>query len=279
MWNSFKNILIPVDFTTNTEVAVMKGIELADNDCTIHLLHVQRNILVGSIESYQPAFSINSGRDHIDIEKKLGEWKMLIEDCFSAVHVCTWIAPGGSVQTAIEKRAKHLGVNLIIIGKQSHHSWFPFLNTVVPSKLARRSRISVLTVRPGAIRSRTKSVVVSVTDGLNSRKKEIIVSICSKFHVKIHLVTFNHDGKQMSESDAAKLLQFYQWLKFAADCSVEHVILSGEHKARSMLQFAKKIDADLLLVHPQTETRIGWRNSHISDVLPASSKLQVMSVQ
>ena len=37
----FKNILIPVDFSVNTEVAVKQAIELAcTNGSTIHLLHV-----------------------------------------------------------------------------------------------------------------------------------------------------------------------------------------------------------------------------------------------
>ena len=43
MLNSFKNILIPVDLAGNTDVAVKKGLELADKDTIIHLLHVQND--------------------------------------------------------------------------------------------------------------------------------------------------------------------------------------------------------------------------------------------
>ena len=47
MLNSFKNILIPVDLAENTEVAVKKGLELADHDTVIHLLHVQNESVNG----------------------------------------------------------------------------------------------------------------------------------------------------------------------------------------------------------------------------------------
>ena len=43
MSSLFKSILIPVDFSANTEVAVNQAIELAcTNGSTIHLLHVIR---------------------------------------------------------------------------------------------------------------------------------------------------------------------------------------------------------------------------------------------
>ena len=44
---SVRNILIPVDLSINTEVAVKKGLELAHGRTTIHLLHVQIKILPG----------------------------------------------------------------------------------------------------------------------------------------------------------------------------------------------------------------------------------------
>ena len=49
MQSGFKTILIPVDFTINTEIAVKKALEVADiNEATIHLLHVlqENNSLV-----------------------------------------------------------------------------------------------------------------------------------------------------------------------------------------------------------------------------------------
>ena len=39
---SFKTILVPVDFSINTEVAINKAVEVADKDgANIHLLHIR----------------------------------------------------------------------------------------------------------------------------------------------------------------------------------------------------------------------------------------------
>ena len=43
MLNSFKNILIPVDFSVNTDVAIKKAMDLAEDHTIIHLLHVQND--------------------------------------------------------------------------------------------------------------------------------------------------------------------------------------------------------------------------------------------
>ena len=36
------------------------------------------------------------------------------------------------------------------------------------------------------------------------------------------------------------------------------------------------VETDLLIVHPEAETKIGWFNKHISDELPVNSKTQVL---
>lgn len=38
---SFRNILVPVDFSINSEVSINKALEIADNEAaTLHLVHV-----------------------------------------------------------------------------------------------------------------------------------------------------------------------------------------------------------------------------------------------
>jgi hypothetical protein len=60
---------------------------------------------------------------------------------------------------------------------------------------------------------------------------------------------------------------------------VEYAALYGSNKAKAILKYAEKVNADMLLVYPEVETKIGWLNTHISDVLPPASKVQVLAVQ
>lgn len=193
------------------------------------------------------------------------------------IHVNTWILPASSVQQAIAKKARDLQTDLIVIGKNSNHTWFPFLNTVIPSELAELTGTSVLTVKPGALHNKIKTAVVPVTDELTQKKTDVIAALCKKCKMRVHLVTFINGDHVPEGFSASPLLQVYQWLKNTLHCTVEYTVLHGNNKAKAILTYAEKINADVVLVHPESETRIGW-NKHISDVLPSQSKVQVLAV-
>jgi nucleotide-binding universal stress UspA family protein len=268
MLEAFKTVLVPVDFSVNTEVAVTKAITLIDGeDAVIHLLHV-----------LQPfAFSNNTG-SYADCEKKLQQWKGSIEECHSGVQVQVHITITGPVQRSICQAATELRPDLIVIGQSATHSGFAFFRPVLPMALATATGIPVLTVKPGALHNRTKTVVVPVADALPESKMQALELLCRKGKPNIHLVTFVSEGNATPEFSASVLLQMYQWLKSRLRCPVDYAVVHGTNKAKAILQYAEKMNADILVVHPVTETRIGWGNQHISDVLPRGSKVQVLAL-
>lgn len=274
MSNSFKKILIPVDLSSNTEVAVKKGLELAENGTTIHLLHVLNE---PSISHKLFSGKKNNPSTVAEIEKKMGQWKSTIEEYGDGISVNTWLAMECQVQNAIEIKAKQLGADLVIICKESKHSWLPFLNTVSPNQLVHRIGKPVLTVKPGSIYNKVKAVIVPVSGKTADHKMEIISTICQKFRVKVYLVTFING--EPADFYASHLLQLYQWIKSNLHCPVEYAALHGSNKAKAILKYAERVNADMLLVYPEVETKIGWLNTHISDVLPRASKVQVLAVQ
>jgi hypothetical protein len=106
-----------------------------------------------------------------------------------------------------------------------------------------------------------------------------LVLLCKKTRLNIHLVTFVDEKNTPSEFSASTLLQVYQWLKTKLHCPVEYAVVHGSNKAKAILQYAKKNNADILLVYPKKETQLNWWNRHISDVLPADSKVQILAVE
>ena len=280
MNTSFRSILIPVDLSINTEIAVKKGLELADNGTIIHLLHVQSHNLTGfSGMTRQFQDSVNSSTGEKEITHCLEQWKSSIEDCDKDIKVFLSLTKRGSIQQAIEKKAIAAGADLIIIGKNSHHSWFPFLNTVISSRLVQNTGIPVLTVKPGSFHNKTRKVVVPILTQTAGQKMEIILTICQKFRVQIYLVTFFGSRDEPLDYYASSLLQAYKWLKTSIGCPVDYAVLQGRNKAKAILNYAEKINADILLLYPETETKIGWMNQQISDVLPASTKVEVLTVR
>jgi nucleotide-binding universal stress UspA family protein len=274
--NSFSTILIPVDLTINTEVAVKKGIELADDGTTIHLLYVLK----------APWFSVRfraysrlerPGVYRRFIVQKITQLHQQIRNKKPAIAVHTSVSIGRTVQRAINEKAAALKPDLIIIGKHTQRKRFPFLITVAPRKIVQQTGIPVLTVRPGCMQNSTRTVVIPITGNSIDNKMKMIEMLSRKYRLKVYLVTFlNKNRPDDSYSDA--LLKVYRWLKEIVHCPVDYVALRGENKGKTILDYAHKVDADLLLIYPESETKIGWLN-HVSDVLLPVSRLQVLVVR
>jgi len=273
----FSTIVVPVDFSINSDVAINKALEMAEEPAVLHLVHVMDHAsfnlpVVKLKKTTHPA-------ERTTARKMLQEWKQSIEDDFHEIEVRTWIVAASSCQQAIADKAKEVQADLIVIGKSSSHTWFPFLNTITSSTLSELTGIAVLTVKPGSLHNKIKTVVVPVTDHLAQNKIEVVAALCKRYKMKVYLVTFLNDDHVPEEFSASSLLQVYQWLKNTLHCSVEYAVLHGSNKARSILSYAETINADILLVNPKSETRMGWWNRQISDVLPSQSKVQVLTVQ
>jgi hypothetical protein len=107
---------------------------------------------------------------------------------------------------------------------------------------------------------------------------EAIAALCKINRLKVHLVSFMTGENVPVQFSSSALLKLYQWLKDTLHCQVEYTVLHNDNKARAVLLYAEKVNADMLLVNPVSETRIGWMNRHISDVLSPDSKVQVLTV-
>jgi nucleotide-binding universal stress UspA family protein len=278
---AFKNILIPVDFSINTEVAVKKALELIEpQHSMIYLLHVQK-LTPRIIRIIKIIF----GKDNSTSQKAMSKLRfnelhnLICESCPSIEVVREQKKAKGIEKTIIEK-ANNIKPDIIVIGKHSHHIWFPFLNTVFPNRIAKSTGCPVLTVKPGSIYNRIKSIVVPVGSAIPKRKVELIVALKKKFRISIHLVTVMGNKSDSNEFSAYALLSTYRFLRDAVQCPLDHEVLHGDNVAKSAFKYAQNIKADILLVDPESETRLStFPDKHISDELKADSRLQILTVQ
>jgi nucleotide-binding universal stress UspA family protein len=277
----FSTILVPVDFTVNTEVAIKKALALCENpEATIHLLHIPKISVTNVVNFYQNyPWHSSKAEDStiIEAEKQMEKLKNYILVIKRDINVITWVSYENSVESAIINKAKAIQADLVVIGKNSHHSWLPFLNTVVPVRVAKKTGMAVLTVKPGAINHQIKTVVIPISNKIPERKIATIDALRKKFRIHICLVTFLDNGDD-PEILPSSLLNAYRYLKTGSMSNVDFEVLKGNNRAKSILNYCKKVNADLLIVNPESETRIGWLNKHISDVLPVQSKTQILAV-
>jgi nucleotide-binding universal stress UspA family protein len=277
----FKNILIPIDFEVNTEMAVNKAGELSDaGETTIHLFHVYKTSFFSKLYRY------HRSRDNGDPDTtmlnccdKLTQWERLLETNYPGIKVNTDIKRAISVQNAIICKAKSAEADLIVICKQSYNKGFTFLNTVFPNRIAKATGSPVLTFKPGSIYTKTICIVVPVGPTIPKRKLEMLLEFKNKFRISIHLVTVVKKKQTSNEISAYALMQTYKFLKDAVQCPLHQEVLRGDNVAAAALDYAKSIKADMLLVEPESETQLSsFPKKHINDEIRPNSKLQVLAI-
>ncbi len=277
----FNNILVPVDFSVNTEVAVKQAIELTDaKGSSIHLLHIvkpKNNWTVIPVRN-QPGSPLDKNHREKGILLKLKEWKQAIEEAIPNSDVNTCVIEG-TVHDTITAAAKQIKPQLIIIGKKNNSRFFSFLSSVYPNELAKSTDCPVLTAMRGSANTKTKIIVIPVRSIIPKRKIELAKIFAEKYRAKIHLVALQNDiGTGDTERKA--LLETYRILKMQLPNPIEYHVLISNNFPKATLAYAKSIGADVLFVNPRTETKISnLTGKHINDVLASSSKLKILSVE
>ncbi|MES1220751.1 MAG: universal stress protein, partial [Bacteroidota bacterium] len=228
LFQSFKNILVPVDFTLTTEIAVRKTIELIDpGNSAIHLVHI---IL--------PKFSKNS--DHNKIVAALLQWKTVINEIFPDVIVKMYIIQGKPVQEMITQKAEEIRPDLIIVAKNSNRKWFSFKKTIDAGKLATATHCAILAIKPGSVSNKIRSIVIPVASSIPARKLDMLVPLAARKKATVFLLSMMSEAHGFDDSSTSHaLIETYRMLKGEVNCQVYHKIISGNNVARAVLQFAK----------------------------------------
>jgi nucleotide-binding universal stress UspA family protein len=268
---TFNKILIPVDFSLNTEIAIKKAIGLAGGEeTTLHLLHVTR-----------PGKKVVSQFRNWVVERDLQQLKYTLQVENPALRVRTHIMKGFSIQRTIIECAAMINPDLIIIAKQnSRRRWWAFTSLISPDVVAKKSNCPVLTAKPGSMDSRTKVIVLPIRNFLPERKLEWAVLLAKKYKAQVHLLAIQqHEPKDGSLSQV--FLKAYHLLREKLHHPIEYSAAVRHNAARAALNYAELIMADMILVNPETESGIsGFTGTrHISDMLNRDSKIQVLDVE
>jgi nucleotide-binding universal stress UspA family protein len=274
--NFFERILVPVDFSINTEVAVKKAIQLATpGSTTLYLFHVKSSTL--SIDGVAALL----GTQQDTAGDRLMEWEKYIRAVQPGLEVNTTLAAPGNIQDSLIAFAGKIKASLIIIGKNSRHSILPFLNTVISSTIAEATSCPVLTVKPGSMQQGVNTIVMLVTDFFPTRKIDLLSALNSTVPLNVHLLSILDAGQVCNEQTASALLNCMRSIRNRFKCNVQHSLIHSNNKAIAALRYAEKINADMLLLNPETESSINtWMSKKdITDVLGPASQLQVLSVQ
>lgn len=265
----FKNILIPVDFTENTDAAINNAIAVANSKNTsIHLLHVHLNTCTVFPYDLNGAFVMRPN-DHNavadSIEERLNKIKKKIKQVSPSIEVLTCIEKGKTVQQAIIDQAKTILPDLIVISKRKGHSWPFFSNALNCSLIARETKCAILNVAPGTLLTKLKTIVMPLRSFLPGRKLALLSALTRNQKPTVHLVTMFNKNPDPIESEV--FIDTYRSLSQVLHYPVNHKVAFGNNAAKNILKYARDIEADIVLVNPFEETAISrLMGTHITDM-------------
>ena len=278
----FKEILVPVDFSVNTEIAVKQAVELAcTDDSIIHLLHIKKpkTIWHKVFASFRPIQHLHNRESLKSIKTKLQQWKETIKETIPNSQVNSYVR-AGKVEYQIQKAAKELNPHLIIIGKKANSKLFNFFHSVCPNSIAKSTGCPVLSVIKRTIDNKIKIIVIPVSSFVPKRKIELVVEFAKKYRAEIHLITIPNKINIEETNSNSSFLETYRILKTSLTNPIEYHILKGNNLAIAILEYAECVKADLIFVNPGTETKISSiTGKHINDSLESSSRLKILSIE
>jgi len=277
---SFSNILIPVDFSINTEIAVQKALWFAgQGNTTIHLLHVINTTPhVGGfyVHGFSMSLPLTTSSLKTLSETRMEEIKCRILDSASNTAVTIRVVKNEPIQDTIIHFASKLQTDLIIIGKNKNHNWFPFLKTINANAVSTQTKSAVLTVKPGGISNKIKSVVIPIGITKPERKIELLSAVTGSNRPRIHLVIFFK--KDDPDKCHSVFLETYRTLSEYLHYPVEYEILTGSNTAKIIYDYARSVRADMLILNPDEESEINSISGmQTNDLIKPNSRLNVLT--
>jgi len=249
MPNIFSRILLPVDFSVNTEIAVRSAVQLIGNsESAIHLVHVFSPFqsVAKRPAEFHLFFSVHKSSLYKENLKKLEQWKKTLEHTLDKTKVTSEIIVSHNVEKSI------------ICNSENFHPYFKsqkrFRFTISSSRITHLTGSAVLTLMPGILPLKTQTVVMPISDFVPTRKISVLGSLNRKLNLKVFLVSIKHGTGGSDSGSANAMIQTFRLLKTSLNCIVECKIVNDTNLARGAWLFAQSVHADMMLVHPYSET-------------------------
>ncbi|MDX2045523.1 MAG: universal stress protein [Chitinophagaceae bacterium] len=280
MQELFKHIVVLTDIEGKKQSLLGFSAELA-HLCKakldlVHLLN-HLNYAIGSPLDYHlaPVVYINNGKREIENKLKLIASRIGYENGLQiSVKVLT-----EQPEKSLKQYAMETGVDLVILQACNNKLTMDYFRNSHVERIINYMECPVLTITGHKNANGIKSIVIPVGDLIPRRKLKLAFLVAKVYSAKIHLVTSAGVGED-SEKCINNLLSACAMLKAWGNVQVECKRLDGADYGQSVIRYARKIFADLIVVNPGRETRLsGWINFLLGARIYTDSGIPVLIVK
>lgn len=260
---------------------MQKAIQLANEfGADLHVLHVQTPLITlpfiyeGIYVS--PGNSMNSSKQtKRKMDELITEFSPLMKpglEINGTVVIGNWF-------TMMKETIITNHIDLVVIPKNPKRFFGALLYELNLNRLSKQTQCPVLTVTQNLDLGHVKNIVVPVDDFLPIRKLTLATYIARKYKAKVHLTGAgsNAEGKDLTNS--IFLAKSYQLLNKYTDVQIHYPSNKSNTLAEDSLAYAKSVNADLIVVNPGKESRLGkWFSALLGKYLYKESSIPVLTV-
>ena len=270
MYRLFNNILIPVDLRRDTLPMVEKALIIATRfDSNVHLLYVMKK----SIWPLQ-----NFPKQIAHKKKQLNELKEKYSPSIAKGFLLHTQVTEGDLENSVADYAAISHIDLILAQKRT--SFIPgFPAGLNINRLASKTNAAVLSLLPTPSFRGIKNIVLPVSGYLPLRRIMLATYLAKNFHSAIHLIGLTGSAVLTDAKCHAYLEKAYQLLRENTNLPIKCKTIIGENIADTTLEYAKRVEASLILVNQGSESLMsGPSNPMFAKFLFNQTSIPVITV-
>ncbi|MGZ5304785.1 MAG: universal stress protein, partial [Bacteroidia bacterium] len=237
-----RKIIVPVDFSGDSLKAFRKAIHMAKKlSAEIDLLHVKKT------RSFASIFSTSKDDREVDIDKSFEE--MLAGVNLDGIPVHTITKSGSSVAKEIVRYAEAEDAYLIIMGTHGVSGFEEFWMGSNAYRVVSSADCPVLSMRGSEDITDISRIVLPIDLSATTRQKvPFTLDLAKHFNAEVHVIAVCIDE---TEEFVMKLTSYSaQVARFLAEKGIKVVtdFLTGDNVTTMTIEYAKKVDADLISI-------------------------------
>ena len=271
-------ILIPIDFSNTSKLALEHAAHLCKAfDSELHLVHIYKTSTIDVL----PNLTATSA----SLPNYEGLREMVIEELnavgkkFSKKHNIAYNieVKEGSVSKGIIASAQDCGADLIVMGTHGVSGFEEFFLGSNAYRVVTSSTVPVLTVQDHSDKMGFQNIVLPIDSSQHTRDKvSEAVALAEAMGSKIHIAQLVRE-----DDDAAIMnLKVKQIEEHLDNKSIAHqtTVINNDNIAEATLEFAKKVEGDLIVVMTDQENYTGFFVGEYAQQIVNHSKIPVLSV-
>jgi K+-sensing histidine kinase KdpD len=273
MQKLINHILAPVGPGKRSALVTERATRLANHfQSSLHLLYTENTALVPFLGAPGENAKGNTRKKLSELEERVG---LFLEPGLPLrITMCK-----GELERQIGEYAIRNFIDVTVIGGSPNYLQGSLFGSLSINRLARKTKSAVLTVNESLALENVQNIVLPVAANLPMRKVMLASYIARKFNAKIHLIGLTKRNPLTSVNDALYLYKTFQLLRDNTNLAVEYHILPGENIADKTLEYARSINADLIVVNPGKELLLsGFINKVFARFIFNESSIPVMTI-